>query len=179
VKPVLYALLLSIVLSGVCRYASARRAREFLTDEEITLIQTAQKIDLRVKAYLQAADLRLKTASDRLQGREPEEGDPLEFFTPEEMLDGYSRILESVMDNLEASYSKRNDSEGLRKALKELRKRTEEFSRELEFLGKIARELDKKELLQLVEKADETTDGAHAGAAAALEEKAYAPNPKQ
>ena len=79
-------------------------------------------------------------------GEETEPGDPLEFFTPEDMLDGYYRILNSVMLNLEDANEKpRPDSDGIRKALKELRKRAEKFLPQLELLQKIAEEREDKE----------------------------------
>jgi hypothetical protein len=73
--------------------AAFSTAKEFLTPQEIAKIQDAQEIDKRVKVYLEAAALRLKTISDRLAGKESVAGDPLEFFSLEDMLDGYYRIL--------------------------------------------------------------------------------------
>ena len=72
-------------------------AKEFLTPDEIFKIQEAQEVEKRIKIYMDAAALRLKTAEERLQGKESVAGDPLEFFTVQEMLDGYNRIIRSVM----------------------------------------------------------------------------------
>jgi hypothetical protein len=150
----------------------ARPAREFLTDEEIELIQINQKVDSRIKLYLKAAALRLESTEARLQGKETEPGDPLEYFTPEDMLDGYYRILNSVMLNLDDAYEKTNrDNSGLKKALKALQKSTKESLSKLEFLEKLAEEQNKTELLRLVRRATEITNGAHEGAAGALKEK--------
>ena len=73
-------------------------------------------------------------------GEETLPGDPLEFFTPEDMLDGYYRILNSVMLNLDDANQKAvRDSNGLRKALKELRKRSKEALKKLDYLEKLAK----------------------------------------
>ncbi len=83
--------MLSLVLASGVR---AGQRKEFLTPDEIEKIQDAQEVDARVKIYLQAASLRLKTAMDRMSGKESAPGDPLEFFSVEDMLDGYYRILQ-------------------------------------------------------------------------------------
>ena len=93
--------LFSLVLLAMIPALAFLPAKEFLTSKEIDRIQDAQSIDARVKIYLEAAELRLKTAEDRLVGKEPAEGDPLEFFTPEELIDSYFRIIKSVMMNLD------------------------------------------------------------------------------
>jgi hypothetical protein len=140
-------------------------AKEFLTQKEIEKIQDAQVIDERVKIYLNAAELRLKTAEDRLVGKEPAEGDPLEFFTPEDMLDGYYRILRSVMMNLDDAFQKPGPNrEKVEKALKTLKKATESAGKELAILKKIAEEKRKEKLWNLVNEAMDVTDGAHEGA---------------
>ena len=166
------SLFLALFLTVTVTDILARPAREFLTDDEIELIQINQKIDSRTKLYLRAAALRLKSTEARLQGKETEPGDPLEYFTPEDMLDGYYRILNSVMFNLDDAYEKVNrDYNGLKKALKALKKSTEESLSELELLEKLAKEQNKTELLRLVRRAIEITNGAHEGAADALSEK--------
>jgi len=167
-------LLLSLALLWTIHIADAstRPAREFLTEEEIELIQIKQDIDPRVKTYLRAAEMRLKATEARLLGEETEPGDPLEYFTPEDMLDGYYRILDSVMSNLDnANQRAYGDGIGIQKALKELRKKTKESLRMLEFLEKLAKKQEKKELLRLIGRAMEITNGAHEGAAYALSDE--------
>jgi hypothetical protein len=153
-------------------------AKEFLTDKEIEKIQDNPEIDLRVKIYLDAAALRLKTAEARLAGQEAEPGDPLEFFTPEDMLDGYFRILKSVMANLDdaavhkpvlarkeaPSLDPQDWQKRIGKALKNLRSSTEHAAGELQILKKLAEEKKKEELWTLVNNAIEITSGAHEGA---------------
>jgi len=145
--------------------AWASPEKEFLTEKEIAKIQEAQAIDERVKIYMEAAALRLKTAEDRLVGKESAEGDPLEFFTPEDMLDGYYRILNSVMMNLDEAFQKPgSDKDKVGKALHTLKGTTESAGKELEILKRIAEEKKKEEFWNLVNKAIDITNGAHDGA---------------
>ncbi len=143
--------------------------KEFLTEAEIAEVREAQEIDKRVKVYMKADALRLKTAEERLTGIESAEGDPLEFFTPEEMLDGYSQILDSVMTNLDAAYQNpRTDADDLRKALTSLKDGTEKAEKPLAALKKLAEEKNKEELWNLINKALDLTSGAHDGAVSGL-----------
>ena len=169
---------LALILTGI--FASfASPEKEFLTDKEIAKIQEYQEIDARMKIYMEAAALRLKTAEERLVGKEPAEGDPLEFFTPEDMLDGYYRIMRSVMFNMDEAFQKGGpDRERLGKALKTLKGATENAGKELEVLKKIAEEKQKEELWNLVNKAIDITNGAHEGAEYGLS-KQPAPSDKK
>ena len=98
------------------------------------------------------------------------EGDPLEFFTPEEMLDGYYRILNSIMLNLDDAYQEPlADLNRIKSGLKSLSKATDSAGRQLEALKRIAEENRKEELWNLVNKAIEITEGAHEGAVYGLE----------
>ena len=154
--------LLSTTLNGL--------SKEFLTDEEIKRIQEAQEIDKRVKIYMEAAELRLQTAEERLSGKESEEGDPLEFFSPEDMLNGYYRILHSVMLNLDDAFRKPGtDLSQVEEGLKALKKTTDHTGRRLEVLKRMAEEKRKEELWNLVNKATDITEGAHEGAVSGLE----------
>jgi hypothetical protein len=157
--------LFTLILAGSIHMAGSFPEKEFLTDKEIAKIQDAQEIDERIKIYLTAASLRLKTAEDRLSGTEPEPGDPLEFFTPEDLIDGYYRIVRSVMYNLDEALQKpKTDREKLGKALKSLRGTTESAGKELEILKKIAEEKQKEELWKVVNNAIDITNGAREGA---------------
>ncbi len=145
-------------------------AKEFLTDEEIKKIQEAQEINRRVRIYMEAAEFRLKTAQERLSGVESAEGDPLEFLTPEEMVDGYYSIVRSVMLNLDGAYQEpAPDLNKIKSGLKTLRKSTEKAGRQLEMLKRTAEDNRKEELWNLVNKAIDITEGAHEGAVYGLE----------
>ncbi len=173
------ALILAIVLpAAAARVGRSAPQKEFLTPKEIEQIQDAQEIEQRIKIYLQAAALRLKTAEDRLGGKEAEEGDPLEFFTVEDMIDGYYRIMKSVMTNLDDAYQKRDtDRANLGKALKNLKDSTEWAGKVLLSLKKTAEEKQKEELWNLVNQALDITNGAHEGAELGLS-KTPAPKTK-
>jgi len=140
--------------------------REFLTEKEIELIQENYEIHIRVKRYLEFAASRLKVAEERLSGKESEPGDPLEFFSPEDMLTGYYRILESVMLNLEDAYQKTDALERgkVQRALKTLKEAMERALKQLEILKTIAEEKNKEELWNLVNKAIDISKGALEGA---------------
>ncbi|MBP1595363.1 MAG: hypothetical protein H6Q05_740 [Acidobacteria bacterium] len=150
----------------------ATRVKEFLTAQEIEKIQDAQEIDERVKVYLEAAALRLKTAADRLAGKESLPGDPLEFFSVEDMLDGYFRILRAVMMNIDDATSKPGtDPKKTEAALKNLKAYTEAALAQLVALKKVAEDQRREETWTLVGKAIEINNGAHDGAAEALSVK--------
>jgi hypothetical protein len=154
-----------LILLAVVLTASFIPAREFLTDKEIEKIQDAQEIDLRIKIYLEAAELRLRVAEERLTGKEPVEGEPLEFYTPEDMLEGYFRIIKSVMMNLDEVAEKEGPNKALLgKTLKMLKSSTEKNSGQLQVLRKIAEEKRKEELWNRVNSAIDITNGAHEGA---------------
>lgn len=143
--------------------------KEFLTPQEIAKIQDAQEIDERIKVYLEAATLRLKTAEERLGGKEAEAGDPLEFFSVEEMVDGYYRIVKSVMINLDDVFQRRDsDKSRLGKALKNLKDSTEWAGKALLALKKTAEDKRNEELWNVVNQAIDITSGAHEGAAFGL-----------
>ena len=140
-------------------------AREFLTDQEIKKIQEAQEINRRVRIYMEAAELRLETAQERLSGVESVEGDPLEFFTPEQMVDGYYQIVRSVMLNLEGAFEEPNrDLNKIKSGLKSLKKVTDKTRKRLETLKRIAEENSKEELWNLVSEAIDITEEANEGA---------------
>jgi hypothetical protein len=161
---VLFFLAIAASLACLPAIVIASPEKEFLTDKEIALLQENQQIASRVKLYLNAAALRLKCAEDRLSGKESEEGDPLEFWTPEDMLEAYSRILDSTMYHLEDAYQNPRLNPEIGSALKSLRKATEEAGKELEILKKIAEDQKKERLWNLVNQAIENTNDAHQGA---------------
>ncbi len=143
--------------------------REYLTPKEIEKIQDAQELDKRVKIYLEAASLRLKTAEERLNGKESEPGDPMEFFSAEDMVDGYYQIIRSVMLNLDgATQNPRTDKGMFVKALKNLKETTEKSQKDLAILKKIAEDKRMEGLWNAVNRSIDINDGAHEGAQMAL-----------
>ena len=154
--------------------------KEFLTAKEIETIQINQDIQIRVKHYCSFAMARLKAAEERLSGKDSDEGDPFEFYTPEEMVDGYYRILQSVMFNLDDANRKSDPlmHKKVNSALKVLKNTTEDAAKELEVLKKIAEEQKKEELWDSVNKAIDITNGAHEGAASSLAKEPPEPEKK-
>lgn len=168
-KKALLCLTAAILAAGTLTRAFGYRDREFLTEAEIDGIRKNQEIDSRVKFYLAAASLRLASAEARLAGEETLPGDSLEYLTPEDMLDGYHRILTSIMFNLDdASRKIPADRSGIRKALKRLRDKMKEFIPRLQSMAKRAEDKKETGLKRLLEKAVEISDGALEGAEEAL-----------
>jgi hypothetical protein len=145
---------------------SCAAEREYLTDEEIQKIQDNQEINLRIKLYLEFAALRLKTAEDKLNGVEFPELDPFELALPEELLEAYYRIIQSVMINIDDAYQKADPRKApkVQQALKALKGSTEKALVQLEILKRIAEEKKKEALWDLVNKAIDITKGAREGA---------------
>ncbi|MBM3790087.1 MAG: hypothetical protein FJW35_07015 [Acidobacteria bacterium] len=149
--------------------AAGQTRREFLTPAEIEKIQDHQEIEKRVEIYLEAAALRLRAAQERITGKESEPGDPLEFFTVEDMLDGYYRIMRSVMLNLDGAAQKPGTDRGkMSKALKSLKSHTEKAEKELLVLKRLAEEKLLETVWNLVNRAIDIAKGAHAGAVEGL-----------
>jgi len=168
-KPILQRIRLAVLACGIsCIGVQLLPAKEFLTPKEIETIQEARELDKRVKLYLDAAALRLKTVEERFRGQESNPGDPLEFFGIEEMLEGYCRILRSVMFVLDEAAEKPKEPERLNKALKNLKDRTEKDIKSLQILKKMAEEKQKEELWNLVNQALEIAGGAREGAETGL-----------
>lgn len=140
-------------------------AKEYLTEKEIEKIQDAREIDKRIQVYMEAADLRLRTVEDRLNGKESVEGDPMEFFSLEDMMEGYYRILRSVMFNIDDAFQSPSTDRGkLEKALKKMKDGTRKAVKDLEILKKVAEENKDEQTWTLVHKALDITRGAFEGA---------------
>jgi hypothetical protein len=172
VKRAVLPLIAAILIAGSVTATFGYRGGEFLTESEIDAIRRNQKIDPRVKLYLRAALLRLTSARARMTGQETLPGDPLEYFTPEDMLDGYYKILNSVMFNIEdASRKIPPDRGGVRKALKHLESQMKKAVPELESMEKMAVDKNEPEMTRLIQRAIEISKGALEGAEQALADK--------
>jgi hypothetical protein len=165
-KMMMLVLPLQLLLGVLPAGAQGRpRSKEYLTEDEITKIQDAQEIDLRTKLYMQAAALRLKVAEARLNGKESAPDDPMEFFSAEDMLDGYYQIVRSVMTNLDDAYQKPGgDRAKIVKALKNLKESTERAIGDLEIIKAIAEEKKLEDAWNLTNQALDIARGAHEGA---------------
>jgi hypothetical protein len=154
-----------MAFSHVGSSLAAAPEKEYLTPKEIEKIQDAQELEPRVKIYLEAAALRLKSAEERLNGKESPPDDPFEFFSVEDMLEGYYRILKSVMLNVDDAYQKPGgEKQNLAKALKNLKDTTDKAGKALVGLKKMAEDKRLEEVWNLVNKDIDITNGAHEGA---------------
>ena len=158
-RPAVFALLFCASLSGAW-------ARDFLTDKEITRMQNTQDIDRRTDIYMAAAALRLRSAQDRFEGKESEPGDAMEFFSREDMLDDYCKIMERVMlivgDAFESP--RRRENINIKKALNTLKSESSGNLKKLYTLQKLAEEKRKEDLWNLVNRAIDITGGVLDGA---------------
>jgi hypothetical protein len=159
------ALCASVVALSFHALSTSAMDKEYLTPKEIENIQDAQEFDKRIKIYLDAADLRLKTAEERLNGKESPPEDPMEFFSVEDMIDGYYKIIRSVMLNLDEAYQKpETEREKLTKTLKNLKSTTERAQKSLAILKKLAEDKRLEDVWNAVNRATDITIGAHEGA---------------
>ena len=141
-------------------------ARDFLTDQEIRLMQNVQPIDKRTGVYMDAAAVRLQTAKDRFEGKESDPGDALEFYSQEEMLEDYYQILEHVMIVVDEAFDepRRRENINIKKALQNLKSA---MSRNLGRLAALKRQAEgkkKEELWNRINSAIDITDGIRDGA---------------
>ncbi len=168
----LFSLRIILIAAVLISTASRGHAAEFLMDKELEKLREAQRIDLRVNVYSKAAELRLKTAKERLSGKEPVEGDPMELLAPEDMLDAYYQIINSVMFNVDDAIDRRGaDKNKIKSALKTLKKAAEKSLKDLEVLRGAAEKKGKEELWNRVMRAIEITEMLQQGVEYGLSEE--------
>ncbi len=144
--------------------------RELLTEKEIEQLRLYRELDKRVEIYLKAAELRLDTLKQRLAGQESKEGDPLEFQSTLDLLEGYSRAMRSIMANIdEAVGYKKELGKELVNALEKLKESSEKYHPRLEEVLKEAVKRKDQQLYRQAERAIELTRGAVEGAKIGLE----------
>jgi hypothetical protein len=142
------------------------------TEAEFQRIQEAQKLVKRVEVFLDIAALRLDEIDRRRNGVEweEEEPNPLEFYMYSEMLHAYVRALEGAMTNIDLKARDGSEStKDIRKALEKLNEKSTEFQSRLEAIQPFIREQRDRELLDLFDKAVETTTVSGKGARYGLE----------
>ena len=141
-------------------------ARDFLTEKEITKMQNTQDIDKRTGIYMGAASLRLRTALERFDGKDSEPGDDLEFYSFQDMLEDYYKIMDRIMlvvgDAFESPRSRENIN--IKKALQTLKSESSGNLKRLAELMKLAEEKQNEELWNRVNSAIDITRGVLDGA---------------
>jgi len=145
---------------------SGALARDFLTEKEITKMKNTQDIDKRTGIYMDAASLRLRTALDRFDGKDSEPGDELEFYSIQDMLEDYYKIMDRIMlvvgDAFESPRSRENIN--IKKALQALKSESSGNLKKLAGLMKLAEEKQNEELWNRVNSAIDITRGVLDGA---------------
>jgi len=146
--------------------ADGALARDFLTEQEIALMRKNQDIDKRTGIFMNAAALRLNTVLDRFEGIESKPGDALEFFSQEEMLDDYYKIIEHVMLVVRDAFEspRRRENVNIKKALQTLKSESPQYLEKLAALKIFAGEKQKKNLLNRLSQAIDITEGLLEGA---------------
>jgi hypothetical protein len=183
-RRILYSLLIPIILASLSVATMPVAVfcfpgKEPLTPTEIIQVQENKNIDIRVRLYMDAAFRRLKTAEERLAGKEPEEGDPFELYTAEEFIDAYCQIFKTVMINLDAIAEQPHTRENPGKALKVLKEGSEKNGKELEILKRYAEDQKKEQLWNAVNRAIEMTADAKSGAEFGLTKHPAPPEKKK
>ncbi len=116
------------------------------TDAEYEKLRDAQEIRNRVKVFLEIAESRLDELDRRREEREwdKEEDNPLEFFTPGQLLRAYNRAVVGTMVNIdERAKYKTSPEKDIRKALEAVNKKASEFIPRLESVRQYA--IDRKD----------------------------------
>jgi len=141
-------------------------ARDFLTDREINRMQNVQDIDRRTDIFMDAAALRLRTAQDRFEGKESKPGDAMEFYSQEDMLDDYYKIMDRVMlvvgDAFE--YPRQRENVNIKRTLNTLKSKSPDNLERLSVLKKLAGEKQRSDLLNRIDRAIDITEGIIDGA---------------
>lgn len=145
--------------------------KDKFTEAEFTKIQYAQELDKRVEAFLEIAEARLVEIDRRWKGKEWEEKEPnpLEFYMYEELVLAYDRAIEGAMTNIDAQaelgFTPEKD---IKKALKRLSKKVQEFGPRLDGLEDLIRKERDEALYDRWRKAQKSTEIARKGAAYGL-----------
>lgn len=137
------------------------------TEEEFEKVQLAQELEKRVEVFLEIAEKRLDEIERREAGEEwdKDEPNPLEFYTYEDMLFGYSRALRGVMVNIdERARGRGAEDKEIRKSLEKLSDKIAEFVPRLEKIKKIAIERKDERLARQWKEAAKTSEQARKGA---------------
>jgi hypothetical protein len=137
------------------------------TEEEFSRVQLAQKLVKRVEVFLEIAEHRLDEIERRVSGQEldPDEPNPLEFYTYEDMLFAYSRAVKGIMSNIDEKAQYRQASEkDIQTSLKKLYEKISDFAPRLEALEDLVRKERDEGLARRYREALKTSEQARKGA---------------
>ena len=129
-------------------------------------MQNNQDIDRRTNIYMEAATLRLRTAQERFDGKESNPGDAMEFYSQEDMLDDYYKIMERVMLIIDDAFEspRRRENINIKRALNTLKSESSGNIERLLALMKLAEEKQKDDLWKRLGRAVDITEGILDGA---------------
>ena len=144
--------------------------QEWLTDGEIEKLRERQELFKRVEFYIEAVELRIQAAEDRMEGKSTKEGDPFEFHSPVDLIKGCQMALRSTMLNIEdqVTYKKAAQAE-ITKALKKLKKSTESFLPRFKKILDTSLEKRNEPLARITHECIQFSDSAIKGASQVLE----------
>jgi hypothetical protein len=128
---------LSAILLASTPFASAQRGGEYLTDEEMEAVRSAQVIDARTLVFMKIADRRLLAITNpqaTLDKKELKVFGPLPTGSQIDLLDDYRRTIDELMDKIDDSYSHTGKSKEFVKAMDATRVAAERQLKDLDAL---------------------------------------------
>ena len=147
------------------RGATDIRGDQF-TEEEYDKVQEAQELEKRVEVFLEIAEARLVEIERRMKEDKWDKKDPnpLEFFTYAQMMHAYWRALEGIMINIdEKAKYKLAEPKEIKKSLKALNKKIQDFIPRLEPVRQLSIDLKDEELYGETRKGMKASDTALKG----------------
>ncbi len=147
------------------RRGSGIRGDQF-TDAEYEKVQDAQKLKDRVKIFMEIAESRLLEIERRREGTEwkGDKENPLEFYTLAQMVHAYDRSIAGTMIFIDEKATRRLEKEKeIKKALKQLNKKMQEFIPRLEPIRQQAVDEQDEELFIEIRSAMTNSDKALKG----------------
>jgi len=153
------------VLQERRRRGSGIRGDQF-TDAEYDKVQDAQKLKDRVKIFMEISESRLVEIERRREGIEwkGDKENPLEFYTLAQMVHAYDRCISGTMIFIDEKATRRLEEEKeIKKALKVLNKKMQEFIPRLEPIRRQAIDDKDEELFIEIRSAMTSSDKALKG----------------
>ena len=157
--------------------ASAQRKGEYLTDDEMTLVQDLRRIDNRAMVFLMIAERRLIAVRDpnaQPKGGHMEDFGPLPKGSQVELLDDYRRAVDELMAKLDDEYERTGMTKELYAALTYTK---QEITRQLGEIDALKPVLTQPDAGRFASKARESAEQLDEGTTAALSEHAPASKP--
>jgi hypothetical protein len=147
----LYLLILALPLTVV-----AQRGGEYLTDEEVEAVRTAQKIDFRCEVFVKIADRRLLALTNpdaKLTDKEIRIYGALPKGSQVDLLDDYRRTIDEFMEKIDDSFSREGKSKEFVKGMEATRLAVD---RQLKELATLRSQLKTPDAVQFCAKAVES-----------------------